>query len=296
MVGVNRVAFRTLLAALLTCAACSRSQPIAPSAVTPAPTTTPPLVLTGQVTATVAGQALPGVSLDLAGNTTTTDGSGAFRFELPQSMSGTNPRLMLTGSGILERSLTLSLFGPRAVSLDAIALDGGFDLNYYRRLVRDTYDFPDIVRTLRRWTQAPVIYLKTVDESGQPMDPATLDAVAAALSDDATAWTGGRFGIAGIQRGTESREGVSGWITVKWPTTTGTTTCGRAQIATDGGWIELDYLTVGCSCQGLRISPGVVRHELGHAMGFFHTNEPDDVMYQFAQCDRRRPDHPGVDV
>jgi len=124
-----------------------------------------------------------------------------------------------------------------------------------------------------------MMYLKTIDEAGQSIDAATLDAVAAALGNDTGALTAERFG--GIERGTGTREGVSGWITVKWPNPSGgERLCGRAQITVDGGWIELNYLNPGCRCGSSRMGSATVRHEMGHAMGFFHTDgNADDLMF-----------------
>jgi hypothetical protein len=103
--------------------------------------------------------------------------------------------------------------------------------------------------------------------------------VEAALRDDGGAWTGGRFGIADVQRGSGSREGQSGWITVRWPNpATEGNNCGRAQVGVEGGWLELNYLNRACGCGGSRAGAGLVRHELGHALGFFHTGEPTDLM------------------
>jgi hypothetical protein len=284
---MRRLSVALLLVAAAACG--SSSPPVAPSPVTQTPVTPPPppppVILTGRVVAAVTGEALGGLSVLLADKTTTTDADGRFRYELPPGTVAT-PRLTVSGSGIVSHSLSLSIQGSRDVSLDAIPLSGGFDLDYYRQLVRDAYDSPGLLRPLRRWTRAPHVYLKTVDEAGNPIEADTLEPVAAALVDDAAAWTGGRFGIAGVERGTETREGVSGWITVKWPVEFDPDVCGRAQIAADGGWIELDYLNRDCACKSSRIAPGIVRHELGHAMGFYHTSQRDDALYPFAQCDR----------
>ena len=58
--------------------------------------------------------------------------------------------------------------------MSAISLSGGFDLNFYRQLVRNTDDAPDKLEPLRRWTRTRSIYLKTVDEAGELIDGATL--------------------------------------------------------------------------------------------------------------------------
>jgi hypothetical protein len=270
---------RFFLAALLLATACARSpsspspDPAAPAA--PAAGTT---AFAGRLVATVTAQPLAGIGLDLGGLATVTSNDGTFRFEWPSGTRHAISRLTMEGPGILSRSLFVTTSDTRDVTLDAIALDGGFDLDYYRRLVRRGLDQPDNPLPLRRWTQAPRVYLRTVDEAGVPIDALTLDTVAEALLSEPEAWTGGRFGIEELARGVDTREGVKGWVTVKWPSPAVDGICAQAQVAVDGGWIELNYLSARCGCNGSRMAPGLVRHELGHTMGFFHTNDAGDLL------------------
>lgn len=260
--------------------------------VTPSPPVPPPnIVLTGRLTSTVTGLPIPGASIDLDGQLTTSAADGAFRYEFVPGTYNTVPALTIKAPNILDRNLRLSLPSSRDIVVDAITHGDGFDLSYYRRMVRDDYDSPGLLRTLRRWNQAPRLYVRTIDQEGRPIEASTLNPIVAALQDEATAWTGGRFGLAAVELGTESREGVNGWITVKWVSPlTDASVCGRAQIATNGGWIEFNYLQqTGCACRGSRISPMTARHELGHAMGFYHTGDRSDVLWSNSVCDDRRP-------
>lgn len=280
----------------LTMLACGASSPSTPSGPTPpvTPSPQPPsnVVINGRLTSTVDGSPLGGVTVELAGRPATTSDDGAFRYEVAPGSLVTEPWLKVSGASILlDRWVHLSVTGSRDVAVNAIPLNSSFDLTYYRQLVRDDYDKPGVLRSLRRWTQAPRLYVRTIDEAGKPIEAATLDPVVAAFQDEAAAWTGGRFGLAAVELGTETREGVSGWITVKWVAPlTDEALCGRAQIATNGGWIELNYLKrTGCACRGSRIGASTVRHELGHAMGFYHTSDKNDVMWGIAACDDLRP-------
>lgn len=155
---------------------------------------------------------------------------------------------------------------------------------FYRHLVRNGLEEPGVLQPLRRWTRTPSIYLKTVDEAGQAIDGTTLNTVETTTIEAIPRWTSGRLGVPVVERGTATREGQSGWITIKFPPpNTAEGYCGRAQVAVDGGWIELYYTRVSsapthCRVGGAVVVPMVVRHEIGHALGFWHTDDPNDVM------------------
>lgn len=154
-----------------------------------------------------------------------------------------------------------------------------FSQAFWNQFVHNGLDAPSALQPLRRFTSAPSLYIRTVDEAGNVIDFATLNTVQTAMRDVAATWGGGQFGLAGIDQGTGTREGQAGWITVKWPNPSAGDICGRAQVAVDGGWIELNYLHGGtCSCGASKIRPRTAKHELGHAFGYYHTDSDQDVM------------------
>jgi len=66
---------------------------------------------------------------------------------------------------------------------------------------------------------------------------------------------------------------------VKWSSVPTPGRCGRSTTGDDGGYIELNA-TGQCGCgENALIYPRLIRHELGHAMGYFHTDSAGDVMY-----------------
>ncbi len=166
--------------------------------------------------------------------------------------------------------------------------DPRFNLTLYRQLVHNAFDGP--LQPLRRFSQAPRIYLRTIDEDGRPMDPRTLDDTARALEQSAGEMTG-KFGLAGMERGTDHRTGEPGWLTVRWlpQAMNPDRFCGQANVGVDGGTLRLFPYQTNCGCQSYRVAPRMVRHELGHALGFWHTDNPNDLMYggawDIAQCD-----------
>lgn len=253
------------LLGVLSLTACSSGSPTSPNNDPPPPELA---IITGTLTATNGGQALDGVTISTPEGSATTAG-GSFALTVPR---GSAVPLTISGPGITTRtgfldrqthSVNLSVFGP------------GFDLAYYRDLVRGQFSFGSL-RSLTRWTRNPKVYLRTVNELGAAVPASTLDIAQAAISDSIGAWTGNSLTVESFERGPETKEGVSGYMTLQVVTPI-PGVCGLAT-GIDGGSIKI---VSGGTCQcgpGSPISPRNVRHELGHAMGLSHSQAVADVM------------------
>lgn len=277
------------ICAVLCAAACgdssspARPSPQPPPAVTPPPA--PSLVtMSGTVTATNGGHSLAGMTVEAAATLATTDGAGRYSMDLPAATQG--GRFTVSGPGLLTRTGFFTGSGPRTLDLDAFAL-AGFDSAYFRAIARNGYEEPDALQPLRRWTRAPRLYIRTLDDTGRPILPEVLQQVASIAAAVVPQYTNGRFGVAGIEQGTDTRSGQAGWLTIAW-TRDATQFCGSAFVGLEGGTMSLTYDQPGCSCGSQKIRPRTVKHELGHAMGLWHSGQSADLMSGIgvAECDR----------
>jgi hypothetical protein len=167
-----------------------------------------------------------------------------------------------------------------AVTADAPANSiSGFEPDFYRAFLQNGYESPDRLEPVRLLSGAIRVYLRTEDDTGRAIDAITLETVERALKETAPMWSGETLGVTEVVRGLGSREKSAGWLTVKWSRTAFSGTCGRSTVGIDGGYIQLDA-SGSCSCgTSSLVYPRLVRHELGHAMGYYHTDDPGDVMY-----------------
>lgn len=234
--------------ALLLLTACGSNSPTAPSPTAPAPS-----AFTGSVTDTVTGAPVVGFSATVAGG-----------------------RLMVSAPGYVTRETASS-----APTVDLIP-ETGFDLAFYRQFARGALDGP-VAQILRRQVVAPNLYIRTVDNAGAVISAAQLD-----VTEQAARVGAAEFGttFAAVERGTGTREGVRGWITVTWLDTDIGETCGQSVVG--GDLIRLNYKHGrGCSCGTVPTRALTIKHELGHALGFWHTDSTADLMSKagVAGCD-----------
>ena len=282
----------SLILVALLCVGCGSTSPTAPST-PPVVVVVPPspavITLSGTLTATNGGQALAGVDVAIFGAPAmVTTAGGAFTTALP--VSGIYG-LTLSSAAIVPRTVNALVNGSRAIQIGAISLGGGFDLPFYRELVRNTLDKPAGLEPLRRWTVNPSFYMKVTDEAGALIDAQTLDSAEQVIRATLPQWTDGTLAVATFERGTSTRGAAAGWINVNWsnavlPIGDTNFTCGDAVIGGNPGTINLYYRAgransqATCRCAGGgAMGPRVVSHELGHAMGFYHAGAVNDVMF-----------------
>jgi hypothetical protein len=277
---------RAVLLLALVAAGCSGSTPSQPDR--SSPTTPPPApsgpTLSGTVTATNGGQPIGGTTVTSGAISNVTDPGGRYSLSFPAG-AAVSP-FSISGSGMITHNGFFSNGGSRTVDLDVFTLSN-FDQAYFRAFTRNGFEAPGTLQPIRRWTRAPLIYIRTIDDTGRAILPEVLQQVATIATNVIPEYSHGRFGVAGIEFGTDTRLNQAGWITVDW-TRDASQFCGISSVGREGGEVTLTYDQPGCSCGSQKIRPRTVKHEFGHSMGIWHTGQSVDLMsgIRANECDR----------
>jgi hypothetical protein len=219
-------------------------------------------------------------SWDLAA--VTSGGDGSYELGAVANPPTSPYKLAVSAAGLVSREVWIGWQrGPRAgVTLDVIRDAAPFSMDFYRQMVRGTYDSDRAPWPVLRVDAAPKFYLKTVDQNGRAIEPEVLLVVREALLRAVPAFTGGKLSAQALETGTEVRAEADGWINVdilRDPNER--RICGRAFVGANPNTITL-YDDV-CSCGSVKIPGATVLHEVGHALGFFHVGDKNSVMYPF---------------
>lgn len=257
--------------------------PSSPPSSPPASPPTETWSVAGRLLETVSRQPVAGATIapawDLA--SVTTDSSGAYKIGAAADPPTSPYKVAVTAPGFVRRELWfLWERGARTgVTIDLIREASPFSMEFYRQLVRGTYDQEGAPWPVLRWMEAPRFYVKTVDQNGRPIEPEVIDVVLDAISRAIPAFTGGTLSAA-IESGTTVRAEATGWINVdivRDPSQR--RSCGYSYIGRNPGSITF-YHDV-CSCGSRKVPGPLVMHEVGHALGFFHVADRESEMYPF---------------
>jgi len=261
--------------AVIGCGGTPSSPTAAPPVVTPSPTPTANTwTLAGTVSDAVTRAPISGASLAFSKlSTVTSDSAGAW------SMNGTgtadaSQSLVVSAPGYLTHNTGIRWQASGRTNLEVLlfADRAPFSLAFYRDLVGNASETLDRFEPLRRWTVQPNFYINTFNpQTNQTIDAAELALVVIAIQQSVPQLTGGAFTAGAIESGNGQRPFRAGYINLSFSSEPKADYCGHSQVGANPGEIVINYDRCASACGSLKVSPEVVAHEVGHAMGFWHT-------------------------
>ncbi len=269
-----------LAAAVFACIGCGSVAPssVAPTALPtpsppPAPTSTPApapaaprFSYTGRVTETLTGVPVNGAAVTSGSISVQSGSGGAFMFDL----SASSARVVVTAPGYIPRETTIT--AGRDVSVDIIRDAPPFSLVFYRQMARNTWEGGTAL-PLRVLAAAPAFYLQTKGLTSE-----SISALAQTTRSVVDAFTGGRFTITTFETGVESRAERAGWVVIELVDDPAERWCGKAFVGASAGHIWMNTADAACLARG-SLDEGVLSHEIGHALGFWHLDFQNALMH-----------------
>jgi len=167
----------------------------------PPPSSPQTWTIGGQIVDTLSTQPISGASLAFAGGTSITATSSG-DWHLQGTGTSANQAVTISASGYVTRETTVrwDAAGRAGVRLDLIAERTPFSLPFYRQLVRNAFEEPESMRSLRRWIRTPNFYIDTRNpKDGGVLLPSEVADIESAIREAVPQMTGGQFSAGAIE-------------------------------------------------------------------------------------------------
>jgi hypothetical protein len=228
------------------------------------------VTLAGQLIDQFSGQGLAGLTVQYAGTTVTTDGTG--RFSILGAAVSTLQQLTVSGSGVYKRQ-TFAVTGNNLWRV----VPSAFNMTAYNDVARDEFGTGTV-----RWVAAPTVYIDTRPEGFTSAELSTwINEVKAQVPTFIYKWTGTQMSPAAvIVTSSPPSDFSAGTIVIHFSENSNdyggsSTTIGYAKTSySSSGSINssavwLRYLRY-AGTTGASKRKGILGHELGHATGLGH--------------------------
>lgn len=271
---VRRALCVGLLGFMFGCGGSSSPRPTSP-APSPLPGTPSTWSIGGSITDAVTGQGVSGATLAFTDfKSVTTDVSG--RWEL--SGTGSSPGLVslastISASGFHSRDTRIEwkTGGRSDVALSLLPERSPFSLGFFRQLVRNGHEEPNDLEPIRRWTSNPNFYLNAHNpRTNAKLTDSEIDMIESTIRRVIPQVTGGTLSAGFFDVGTTARSRRLGWVDIEIVYEPEEDYCAQAFVGTNPGLITINYDACRLSWCRESISPNVLAHEVGHAMGLWH--------------------------